>query len=85
MTTSLKTRPVLRVHLTSVEWSESWFRCGAASRVVQAAERRAALSRSLLELQRGDGAVVGASAAMKEDDPLVATALAVAAWARIGD
>lgn len=35
--------------------------------------------------QRGDGAVVGWSPLLKEDEPLIATALALLAWPHLGD
>lgn len=44
--------------------------------------RRAELARRLVAAQRGDGSWRNASARMREDDPLIATSLAVAALAR---
>lgn len=44
--------------------------------------RRAALARMLAEAQRGDGRWLNSSTRMREDDPLVATSLAVTALAR---
>ncbi len=61
-----------------IYWSE------AASRVVDgSSEQGRRLSAALCGRQRADGSIVGDSAAMKEDDPLVATALVVTAWARL--
>lgn len=48
-------------------------------------ERQTALARALVGDQRGDGSWRSASSRMREDDPLIATALAVAALGRCWD